>query len=441
MKSNDNPTGVKFILRALRYRNYRLFFCGQSISLIGTWIQGITASWLVYRLTNSALLLGVVGFAGQIPTFLLAPFAGVFADRWNRHRIIIITQILAMLQAFGLAILALTGVIAVWQIIALSIFLGLCNAFDIPTRQSFLVEMIDKKEDLGNAIALNSSMVNSARLLGPSIAGILIAAVGEGMCFLINAISYLAVIFALLAMKIKPRKIQDKHNHILQGLKEGFDYAFGFAPIRYILILLALVSLMGMSYAVLMPVFAKDILGGTSHTLGFLMGATGLGALIGAVYLASRKNFQGLGKIISLAAIIFGFGLISFSFSRILWLSLLLMSLSGFGMMVQMASSNTALQSLTDDDKRGRVMSFYTMAFMGMAPFGSLLAGGLASLIGAPTTLLISGLSCILGSFFFANKLSLLNEMMRPAYVRKGVVQEIASGIQTATELTVPPED
>ncbi len=436
---SNAAAGLRLVFRTLQYRNYRLFFSGQGISLIGTWMQRIAMSWLVYRLTNSAFLLGVVGFAGQIPTFLLAPFSGVWTDRWNRHRILVVTQILAMIQALILAILVLTGSIAVWHIIFLSMVLGSVNAFDIPARQAFIVDMVEKREDLGNAIALNSSMFNSARLIGPSIAGILIAAVGEGICFLLNGISYLAVIAALLAMKITPRKPQTKKTHVLQGLKEGFSYAFRFPPIRSILLLLALISLMGMPYAVLMPIFAKEILHGGPHTLGFLMAASGIGALTGAMYLASRRSVLGLGKTIPLAASIFGVGLIVFSLSRASWLSYSLMLVTGLGMMVHMASSNTVLQTIVEDDKRGRVMSFYAMAFMGTAPFGSLLAGGLASSIGAPHTLMIGGAFCILGSLMFASKLSSLREMVRPIYAKIGIIPEVASGIQTATEPTAPP--
>jgi MFS family permease len=429
------------IFRALRHRNFRLFFAGQGISLIGTWMQQIAMIWLVYRLTNSAFLLGIVGFASQMPTFILSPFAGVLADRMNRHRIIIITQTLAMIQASALAFLTLTETISVAHIIPLSILLGFINAFDIPVRQSFIHEMIENKEDLGNAIALNSSMFNSARLIGPSIAGLVIAAIGEGLCFLLNAISFVAVIIALLAMRLPPRTEVKKKQAVMQGFKEGFAYAFRFAPIKYILLLLALVSVMGMPYAVLMPIFAKDILHGGPHTLGFLMGAAGVGALTGSVYLASRKSVLGLGKLIPIAASLFGCGLIAFSFSHIEWLSMSLLFVIGFGMMVQMASSNTILQTITDDDKRGRIMSLYTMAFMGMAPFGSLLAGTLASKIGAPHTLFFSGAACILGAIIFARKLPIVREKIRPIYMKIGIIKEVSSGIQSATQLTVPPED
>jgi MFS family permease len=442
VNTKSTPAGLKTVFRSFQYRNYRLFFGGQSISLIGTWIQRIATPWLVYHLTNSPFLLGLVGFAGQLPTFIFAPFTGVLTDRWNRYRILIVTQIAAMIQALLLAFLYFTGTIAVWQIVLLSIFLGLINAFDAPARQSFVVEMVEKKEDLGNAIALNSSMVNIARLLGPSIAGLLIAFTGEGICFLVNGVSYLFVIGSLLFMKVVPRKINNQNIHVWTELKEGFSYAFGFAPMRYIILLLALVSLMGMPYTVLAPVFAKEILHGGSHTFGFLMGASGLGALTGAFYLASRKSAKGLVRLIPLAAGIFGFGLISFSFSRFLPLSLVLMVIIGLGMMTQMASSNTILQTIVDDDKRGRIMSFYTMAFMGTAPFGSFLAGTLAKIIGAPYTVLTGGIFCILGAIIFARKLPELKKMIRFAYIESEIVQpEILSGIQTTTELSVPPEE
>jgi MFS family permease len=446
-KESDNyhtintPPGLKTIFRSLQYRNYRLFFSGQSISLIGTWVQRIAVPWLVYSITSSVFLLGVFGFAGQIPTFLLAPFAGVLTDRYNRYYILIATQILAMIQALVLAVLFFTGIMEVWHLMLSSIFLGCVNAFDMPARQSFVVDMIEKKEDLSNAIALNSSMVNGARLLGPSIAGMLIAATGEGICFLLNGLSYIFVIVSLLMMKVSSRKVKSQNSQVLQGLKEGFSYTFGFAPIRSVILLLGLVSLMGMPYTLLMPVFAKEILHGGSHTFGFLMGASGTGALIGALYLASRKSVLGLGKIICLSAAIFGFGLIVFALSRYFLLSLVFMLIVGLGMMMQMASSNTILQTLVDDDKRGRVMSFYIMAFVGTAPFGSLLAGGLASSLGAPNTLIIGGISCILGAAVFASKLPELRKIVHPIYVRLGIISEVASGIRAATELTVPPEE
>jgi len=440
----ENPTArvTKFgnVFRSLKYKNFRLFFCGQSISLIGTWMQRIATPWLVYSMTDSVFLLGLVGFAGQIPTFLIAPFAGVLIDRWNRYTILVITQILAMIQSLVLAYLFFDNSIQVWHIMVLSIFLGCINAFDMPARQSFVVDMIEKKEDLGNAIALNSSMVNSARLIGPSIAGVLISLTGEGICFLVNGLSYIFVITFLLMMRIPRRKVVSQEIPVLQGLKEGFRYTFGLLPIRYIILLLALVSLMGMPYTVLMPVFAKSIIHGGPHTFGFLMGASGIGALMAAIYMASRKSVLGLVKIVPRFAAFFGVGLIAFSQSNIFLLSLALMLVVGAGMIMQMTSSNTILQTIVDDDKRGRVMSFYTMAFMGTAPFGSLLAGYLASVIGAPNTLMIGGVSCILGAIAFARKLPEIKKTIRPVYIRLGILSEVNTGIHTATELTGLPK-
>jgi MFS family permease len=435
--------GFAFMVRALHHRNYRLFFTGQSVSLIGTWMTRIATSWLVYRLTGSALLLGLVGFAGQIPSFLLAPFAGVLIDRWNRHRLLVVTQILAMLQSAALAALTLAGVINIWHVLALSLFQGVINAFDMPARQSFVVEMVEKREDLPNAIALNSSMVNAARLLGPSIGGVIIAAVGEGWCFTLDAISYLAVIASLLLMRLAARapRVKSREARMLQELRTGWRYVSGSPPIRSILLLLALVSLVGMPYTVLMPVFASKILHGGPHTLGFLMAATGVGALSGAVFLANRRSVVGLGRVIPMMSALFGAGLIGFSLSRTLWLSLLLLLVTGIGFMVQMSASNTLLQTLVDDDKRGRVMSFYTMSIMGVTPFGSLMAGGLAHRFGAPHTLLIGGIGCLLAAAWFASLLPRLRERVRPIYIEKGILPLMAAeGINAATQLTVPPE-
>ena len=432
--SPADPKGINLIFRALYHRNYRLFFGGQGISLIGTWMQQIAMSWLVYRMTSSAFLLGLIGFSSQICSFFFSPFAGVISDRWNRHHILIVTQSLAMIQASILAFLTLTGMIAVHHLIVLSLFLGLVNAFDMPTRQAFVVEMVERRENLGNAIALNSFLFNGARLVGPSIAGLLISILGEGMCFLLNAFSFLAVIIALLAMKITYHKREAEKTHVFQGFKEGFIYAFGFPPIRTILFFLSWLSLVATANTTLLPIFARDILHGDARTYGFLMAAIGVGAIIGAIFLAARKSVLGLGRIIAIASGIFGVGLISFSLSHALWLSLSLLLLAGFGMMVHMASSNTILQTMVDDDKRGRVMSLYVMAFMGMAPFGSLTGGSLAGTIGAPSTLIIGGASCILGSLLFMRKLPSLREMGRPIYIRKGILSE-------RSEMNVPTED
>lgn len=417
-------TGWKRAIRALQYRNYRLYFGGQGISLVGTWMQRIAMSWLVYRLTDSAFMLGLIGFVGSIPSFMFGPLAGVLADRYNRRRMLIITQSLALLQALILALLVLTGKITIWQILLLSIFLGFVEAFDMPMRQSFMVEIVQKK-DLGNAIALNSSMVNSSRLLGPSIAGVLIASMGEGMCFLLNSASYLAVIISLLAMRVPLGEPPARRSHIFKELQEGFFYAYSFTPIRSILMLLALVSLVGMPYSVLMPVFARDVLHGGPRTLGFLLGGAGVGALAGAIYLASRKSVLGLGRWIPMAGGIFGTGLIIFSLSRVFWFSLVLMLVTGFGMIVQMASSNTVLQTVVEENKRGRVMSLYAMAFRGMVPFGSLLAGIMASRLGAPITLMVGGGCCIVGSVIFARNLPVMRKMVRPIYQRIGILPDM----------------
>ncbi len=427
----EKQSALKFLGRAFRYRNYRLFFGGQGLSLIGTWMQQIAMSWLVYRLTNSAFLLGFIGFTGQVPAFVFASFAGVFADRLERRKLLIATQTVAMIQALFLAILTLTDTIAVWHLIVLSTLLGLVNAVDMPARQSFVIDMVEDKRDLGNAIALNSFMFNGARLVGPSIAGLLIGIAGEGVCFLLNAMSFLAIIVALFAMKIQKRVRKKTHPvPVLQELKEGYRYTFGFPPIRYIILLVGLASLMGMPYMVLMPVFARDILHGGPHTLGFLMGTAGVGALIGALYLASRRTVLGLGRLIVFSSSTFGIGLIIFSLSRYTPLSIGIMLVTGFGMLVHTAASNTILQTIVVEDKRGRVMSFFAMAFMGMAPFGSLLAGTLASRIGAPNTLIIGGIICIIGSLLFLRKLPSIRRKVRPIYVQMGIIRELPTELQ-----------
>ncbi|GGG80479.1 MFS transporter [Edaphobacter dinghuensis] len=409
--------------RALRHRNFRLFFTGQSISLIGTWMTRIATSWLVYRLSGSALLLGVVGFAGQIPTFLLAPFAGVLVDRLNRRNLLVWTQVLAGIQSLIMAALTLAKVITIHEIIALSAFQGLINAFDMPGRQSFLVQMVEDKQDLGNAIALNSSMVNTARLIGPALAGLVIAAVGEGYCFAIDGFSYIAVVVSLLMMQVPASTIKRAATSMFEQLKEGWSYVTDFSPIRTILTLFALISLMGMPFIVLMPIFASQVLHGGPHTLGYLMGASGVGALISAISLALRKSVRGLTTMIQISAFLFGSGLILFGLSHHLALSLLLMLVVGFGMMQGLAASNTVIQTLVPEDKRGRVMSYYTMAFVGMAPFGSLLAGFLAHRVGAPHAVMITGTFCIIGATWFTTQLKAIRRVMRPIYIDLGIMQ------------------
>ncbi|MDE3195450.1 MAG: MFS transporter [Acidobacteriota bacterium] len=416
---------LAFATRALRSRNYRLFFTGQGISLIGTWMTRIATSWLVYRLTHSAALLGIVGFASQIPAFLLGPMAGVWLDRWNRHRAIVVTQVLSMVQSFALAFLALAGIVTTWEIVVLALFQGVINAFDMPARQSFVIEMVERREDLPNAIALNSSMVNAARLIGPAIAGVLVAGVGEGYCFLIDGISFIAVIIGLLMMHTSPVANTRPQRHVVHELVEGWRYVTGSVPIRSILINLSIVSLFGMPYSTLMPIYADQILGGGAHTLGFLTATTGIGAFIGAVTLVARRNVVGLVRRIILTSAIFGAAVAGFGVSRWLWLSLLLLVAAGYGMMQQMASSNTILQTIVEDEKRGRVMSFYSMALQGMAPFGSLMAGSLASRVGAPMTVLISGLACVAGAIWFGLNLPRIRKVIRPIYVRLGILQDL----------------
>ncbi|HLI83141.1 MAG TPA: MFS transporter [Bryobacteraceae bacterium] len=425
----------------MRSRNYRLFFTGQTLSLIGTWMTRVATSWLVYRLTDSALLLGLVGFAGQVPAFFWGPLAGVWVDRWDRHRTLVWTQILSMLQSFALAALALAHIITVWEIILLSLAQGLINAFDMPARQAFVIQMVERREDLGNAIALNSSMVNATRLIGPAIAGILIAAVGEGYCFLTDGVSYIAVIVSLLLMQIRVAQVRAGARRVTAELQEGWRYVASSVPIRSILLLLAISSLVGMPYTVLMPIFASQILHGGAHTLGFLMTASGAGALVSAMLLAVRKSVLGLGRMIAISAAIFGASLIAFSFSRWFWLSMLLLPFTGFGLMQQMAASNTILQTIVDDEKRGRVMAYYAMAFQGMAPFGSLLGGAIAGRIGAPDTLVIGGAICIVGSVWFARQLPTIRTFVRPIYRQLGILPELAMGVQQASTLQTPPED
>ncbi|EHC15966.1 MFS transporter [Fischerella thermalis] len=415
-------TQKQVLLPALRSRNYRLFFAGQGISLIGTWMTQTATIWLVYSLTQSPLMLGLVGFSSQIPSFILAPFGGVFVDRFSRHRTLIGTQILSMIQSLALAILALTGVIHIWHIIVLSLFQGIISAFDAPARQAFVVDLVERQEDLANAIAINSTMFNGARLVGPAIGGLLVAGVGAAYCFLIDGLSYIAVIIALLAMRIKPQKTIASMSNPLQQIKEGFLYAFGFAPIRALLLLSALVSFFGLQYTVLVPVFAEKILQGSAETLGFLMAASGVGALAGGIYLASRKSILGLGRLIVVEPAILGIGLITFSLSRYLPLSLFTMLFVGLGTIFQVAAGNTVLQTIVEDEKRGRVMSLLTMSFLGTIPLGNLLGGALADLIGATNTLIIDGVVCILGSIYFMKKLPSLRQLIRPIYVEIGII-------------------
>ncbi|MGI8788039.1 MAG: MFS transporter [Pyrinomonadaceae bacterium] len=414
IKSENNQTQSKLpsTFRALKHRNFQFFFGGQFISLTGTWMQTVAESWLIYRLTGSVVLLGLVRFASQIPVFLLAPIGGAVADRFNRRKILIATQTWAMTLAFILAMLVLTGNIKEWHLFVIAALLGLGNAFDIPTRQAFVADMVGR-EDLLNAIALNSSMFNGARIIGPAIAGLLVAAVGEGWCFLFNALSYVAVITGFLLMNVKV-EIRPRVGSTVSNIAEGFKFVAKTPPIRALLLLLGLVSLMGMPYSVLMPIIADKFLGGGSDTLGYLMGASGVGALIAALVLASRKQVFGLGRWVNFASAGFGIFLIVFSFSRSFWLSMILLLPIGFSMMTQMSSSNTLIQAMVPDELRGRVMSVYSMMFMGMAPIGALLSGWLAEYIGTTETIALGGAACILGAIIFGWRLpSLRGEARR----------------------------
>ncbi|MFL5246034.1 MAG: MFS transporter [Gemmataceae bacterium] len=430
---------LKFAFRALAHRNFQLFFAGQTISLIGTWMQQVAMAWLVFLKTRgegegqSTLWLGVVGFTSQVPAFFLAPVAGVLVDHWNRHRLILTTQTLAMVQAFILAGLTLSGIIEVWHILALSIFIGLINAFDMPARQAFLSEMIGNRDDLANAIALNSSMFNGARLIGPALAGLILAQRGPAFCFLLNAVSFVAVLIALWVMRVAPRPRRPTRPPLIQGLREGFRYAFGFPPIRSLLIQVAMISMAGMAYSTLLPVYAtlfsRPVLGGDAGTFGFLTTAAGIGALTGAIYLAVRKNVLGLGRWVMIAGSLCGLGMLAFSFAGSVWLAMALLAVIGFGMMVQMGASNTMLQTIVDEDKRGRVLSLYTMAFMGMAPLGSLIAGSLADWIGPNPTLRVSGLACLTATVIFALQYQRLRSLVRPIYIKMGILPEMASSV------------
>ena len=410
--------------RALRHRNFKLFVTGQSVSLIGTWMTRIATSWLVYRLTGSAWLLGVVGFSGQILTFVLAPFAGVLIEHMDRRKLLVWTQVLAAAQSLLMAGLTLAHIITIREIIALSSLQGLINAFDMPGRQSFLVQMVEDKQDLGNAIAINSSMVNLARLVGPALAGLVIAWVGEGYCFLIDGVSYFAVIASLLMMVVKPAEIHRATTSMVAQLREGWSYVTTFRPIRTILLLFSLTSLMGFPFMVLLPIFAGKVLHGGPHTLGFLTGASGIGALVSAISLALRRSVRGLTTMIQISALMFGGGLVLFGLSHTLWLSLLFMLITGFGMMQGLAASNTVIQTLVPEDKRSRVMSYYTMAFVGMAPFGSLLAGWMAHHIGAPHTVMLTGAACVLGAIWFSTQLASVRKVMRPIYLEMGIIPD-----------------
>jgi MFS family permease len=419
-------------LRALRHRNFQLFFSGQLISLTGTWMQSVAQAWLVYSMTKSALLLGTVGFASQIPVFLVAPFGGITADRVNRQRLVIATQTCSMILAGILAWLTLSGRVHVWHIFLLAGLLGVVNAFDIPGRQTFLIDMVGK-EDLMNAIALNSSMFNGARVVGPAVAGILVARIGEGWCFAANSFSYIAVLIGLLLMKVRsvPRI---SHRSPMEDIIEGFRWVNRTKIIRSLLFLIGLVSLVGMPYTVLMPVFADNILHGGARGLGILMGATGVGALFGALTLAAKTGIKGLGRWVTITCATLGISLFLFSFSTSFWLSAALLLPCGYSMMLQMACSNTLIQTIVPDHLRGRVMSLYSMMFMGMAPFGAFFGGALANRIGAPMTVAVGGIACVLGAIWFGRALPELRIEARRLIIAQGL-----AGGEPVQELNAQP--
>jgi MFS family permease len=416
------PEKGRRLLRALRHRNYRLFFTGQSISLVGTWVTRVATSWLVYRLTGSELLLGLVGFFGQIPTLVLTPLAGVVVDRGDKKRIMLYTQILLMLQSAALAVLTLTDLITVPQIIGLQLLQGVITAFDTPARQSLVVEMVDDRNDLANAIALNSSMVNGSRIIGPSIGGGIIAAVGEGWCFAVDALSYVAVVISIALMQFKARPRVAAHPPMLSDLRTGWRYVADSVPIRSALTQVAIVSTAGMPYTVLMPVIAAENLHGGPNTLGMLMAASGVGALIGGLYLASRETVVGLGRVILYGTLTFGGSLLAFSAINNVWLAAVLLALAGGGFIVQLASTNTIIQTIVDEPFRGRVMAFYTMAFFGTVPIGSLIAGVAANRLGAQLTVRLGAVVCLASGVWFAYKLPALRAVIRPIYIKRGII-------------------
>lgn len=400
------------ILRAFRYRNYRLYFLGQGISQIGNWSTLLATSWLVYQLTDSPLWLGIAGFADRIPTLFISPLAGVIADRGDRQRILVVTQILSLVQSLLLAVLALSNIINVWQIIILGFLQGTVNALYMPTLQAFVKEIIEQPEDLGNAIALNSSLISSARLIGPAVGGFLIASAGVGVCFLLDGISYLAVIAAFVAMKVTPTQIAASTTSNIQKLQAGFNYAFGNSTMRSMLLLLSLLGFVGLPYVILIPIFAVDILQGDSQTLGLLMAASALGALIASVYLSSKTQILGLEKAIAIAPALLGTSFLVFSVAHILPLALPVMVLIGFSVILQLASTTTVLQTIVEDHQRGRLMSFVSMAFMGVAPFGNLFSGWLASQIGVNNTFVVNGMLCVGGSLIFARQLKTIRKSL-----------------------------
>lgn len=412
---------MSLTLRALRHRNFALFLGGQVFALIGYWIQQLALSWLVYRLTGSATLLGVLSFAANLPVLLLAPFAGLWSDRFNRHRMMLATQVLEMLQAVVLTTLAFSGLIATWHIIVLTVFLGLCVAVELPVRHAYLLELVGDKQDLPNAVATTSLVANCGRLIGPVVAGMLIGWFSEAICFLINSLTYIAVLLSFAFIRVRPQQSSEPHPSALRGLKEGIAYAWHTIPIRLMLLMLALIALTAAPYNTLMPAIVHEAFAGDAGTLGFLVGAAGLGGLCGTLVLASRSGVHGLLQLILAGALLASSALIVLSWSRLFALSLALMALIGFSLLVISVATNMILQTIVEDDKRGRVMSLYTAAFLGVVPFGGLMGGALADRIGATNTVFIGGVICFAGAVFMLRQLPLLRRHIRPLYARLGI--------------------
>lgn len=415
---------LRTTLRALRHRNFALFLGGQMCALVGYWMQNIAQSWLLYRMTDSATLLGVLAFASSVPILVLAPFAGLWSDRANLHRLMFATQVLEMMQAVVLAALALAGVIAPWHIVILAMLLGVLVAVELPVRHAYLLELIGNKADLPNAVAVTSMMANTGRLVGPALAGVMIGWIGEAGCFTINALSYLAVVTTFLMIRVTPSERPATHPPLLQGLTEGLSYAWNSIPIRFLLLLLALVGFMATPYAALMPALTRDVFHGDAEQMGYLMGAAGLGAVSGTLYLASRRDVRGLVRLIVFASFTAGAALAALVWSRSMWIALPLLVVIGFGLLVTSVSINMILQTIVDDDKRGRVMSLYTAAFLGIAPFGSLAAGAAADAVGVATTLTVGGVCCVGGALFLARERPRIREHIRPIYSRLGIIPD-----------------
>jgi MFS family permease len=405
-------------LGALRHRNFSLFLSGQVCALIGYWMQSIAQGWLLYKMTDSATLLGILGFASSLPILLLSPFAGLWSDRCNLHRVMFGTQILEMLQAITLAALAVSGIIAPWHIITLSMIMGVLIAVELPVRHAYLLELVGNKADLPNAVAVTSLVGNCGRLVGPALAGLVIASIGESACFVINACTYTTVMISFLMIKVMPTERARHTTPMMQGMREGFSYAWQNLPIRSLLLLLTVVGLLGTPYINLMPVITREVFAAGAREMGFMIGAAGLGAVAGTLYLTARPSVRGLVRLLTAAAFAAGTALALVAHAKYVWFAIPLLAITGFGILVTSVAINMIVQTIVDDDKRGRVMSLYTASFMGMAPFGALAAGALSDVIGVATTLTISGICCALGALALASRQTQIRGALREAYSR-----------------------